>query len=389
MFHARIWRIYLLSFVMLMLSNCATVATTKPDETLAELFKLAEPFGPRPPILSPKEFHQLGEAQVKDFRQYFEAPHRAQIPRHRRLAEYIVQRVAHFDYNADTLTAEQVFLTNSGNCLSLALMTTALARLAGVEVEYQLMDDEPVFEFDGSTIEKGVHVRTKLINPEWTPKNTLLFDSSGIAIDYFPTGRARFISNIGESEYLAMYYRNLAVESLQLEDLNTAYWLSVESLEYAPDHPDALNLLAIVNRRAGNPRTAEQIYLYALAHAQSKLSLLKNYRVLLRSENRLIEAAEIDRQLEKIYDPSPFNWFHLARSAYDEADYERAISYYQRALDIAPYLHEARLGIALSYVGLGQVRDADTALISAIANANSSRTRQRYKEKLYALRYAN
>jgi len=88
-------------------------------------------------------------------------------------------------------------------------------------------------------------------------------------------------------------------------------------------------------------------------------------------------------------DPSPFNWYHLARNSYAEGAYEPAISYYYKALELAPYLHEARLGIALSYYAMGRVDKADTELLAAIGSANNNRSRQRYKEKLYALREEN
>ena len=378
----------IVGIVLVCLSSCTVLETNDPSKPSAVLSKFVSPFGPRPEIVSPKEFQHINAAQAQDFLDYFESPNHAQTPAYRRLANYIVQRVESFEYNADTLTAEQVLRTNSGNCLSLAIMTSALARIAGITVNYHLMDDEPVFEFNGSTVVKGVHVRTKLLNSEWGATNGLVSESSGISIDYFPTGRSRFISNLSEQDYYAMYYRNLAVESLQREDFNSAYWLSMESLKFAPEHSDSLNMLAVINKRIGRTEEAEQVYLYAIARAQEKLSLLKNYRVLLLEQDRREEAAAISLRLSKIDDPSPVHWFHLAREFYEEGDYERAISYYRKALEIAPYLHEARLGIALSYYALDRVTQADAALIAAIENAGSNSSRQRYKEKLYALRHA-
>lgn len=359
------------------LTSCAVLETNDSRKPKAVLSKFASPFGPKPEIISPQQFQHINAAQAQDFLDYFESPDHAQTPGYRRLANYIVQRVKSFEYNADTLTAEQVLQTNSGNCLSLAIMTSALAQIAGITVSYQLMDDDPVFEFNGSTVVKGVHVRTKLLNAEWGSVNDLVSESSGISIDYFPTGRSRFISNLSEQDYYGMYYRNLAVESLQREDFNTAYWLSMESLKFAPEHSDSLNMLAVINKRIGRTEEAEQVYLYAIERAQEKLSLLKNYRVLLLNQGRKEEAAAIALRLLKMDDPSPFNWFHLARESYEEGDYERAISYYRKALEFAPYLHEARLGIALSYYALDRVAQADAALIAAIENSGSNSSRQR------------
>lgn len=376
----------LVSIAIFSLSACTVFEQDTPQLPIVALTSLVSPFGPKPVMVSPQELHYINPAQAQDFLSYFESPAHAQTPGYLRLADYIVRRVESFEYNADTLTAEQVLQSNSGNCLSLAIMTTALARLVGVRMNYQLMDDEPVFEFNGSTVVKGVHVRSKLMNSAWNQAKAPMNSPRGISIDYFPTGRARFISNLGEQDYYAMYYRNLAVESLQDNDFNSAYWLSMESLKYAPEHADALNMLAVIHRRIGRIEAAEQVYLYAIAQAEDKLALLKNYRLLLLSQNRLEEAQIIASRLASMEDPSPFNWYHLARDSYEEGAYERAISYYNKALELAPYLHEARLGIALCHYAMGRIDKADAALLAAIENANNNRSRQRYKEKLYALR---
>lgn len=389
MLHSNIRMFGLACSVLAILSSCAVYKAGNASTAIVDLASFARPFGPKPTIVSVQELHYINDAQTQAFLSYFESPTNAQTPKYLRLANYIVQRVESFEYNADTLTAERVLQTNSGNCLSLAIMTSALARVVGIEISYQLMDDEPVFEFNGSTVVKGVHVRSKLLNSAWTPARDLFNEPSGISIDYFPTGRSRFISNLGEADYYAMYYRNLAVESLGREDYNAAYWLSMESLEFAPEHSDALNMLAVINNRIGRPEAAEQVYLYAIAHAQDKLSLLKNYRILLLSQNRADEARAIAVRLARMDDRSPFNWYHLAREYYEEGDYERAISYFQKTLEIAPYLHEAKLGIALAHYARGSVEQADTALVAAIETAGSNRTRLRYKEKLYALRNSN
>lgn len=379
----------LMCVVLVSLCSCGIFKADNANPANVDLASLASPFGPKSAIVSVQELHYINDAQAREFLSYFRSPANAQTPDYSRLANYIVQRVESFEYNADTLTAEKVLQTNSGNCLSLAIMTSALARLVGIEVSYQLMGDEPVFQFNGSTVVKGVHVRTKLLNRAWTPAKDFLDVPSGISIDFFPTGRSRFISNLGEEDYYAMYYRNLAVEYLSLEDYNAAYWLSMESLKFAPEHSDALNMLAVINSRIGRAVAAEQVYLYAIARAQDKLSLMKNYRILLLNQGRPEEAEAIAQRLSTMDDPSPFNWFHIARESYEVGDYERAISYYRKALEIAPYLHEARLGIALSHYALGSVEQADTALVAAIETAGSNRNRLRYKEKLYALRYAN
>jgi tetratricopeptide (TPR) repeat protein len=206
-----------------------------------------------------------------------------------------------------------------------------------------------------------------------------------VQVDYFPTIGRRLIANLERNNFLAMYYRNYAAEALIKADLNTAYWYVRESLVLAPDNADAINMLAVVHKRKGNLDIAEQLYRYGIAHAEEKLSLLKNYKVMLEAGNRLEEAAAIEQQLADLDDPSPFNWLRLARISYEAGDFQAAVRYYNHALKLAPYMHEAYLGVALSLHGLGDDSAARRSLEQALAIVYQSSTKVRYQAKLAAL----
>ncbi|MDO8272303.1 MAG: tetratricopeptide repeat protein, partial [Gammaproteobacteria bacterium] len=77
---------------------------------------------------------------------------------------------------------------------------------------------------------------------------------------------------------------------------------------------------------------------------------------------------------------------HLARSAQNEGDFSRAIEYFQKALELAPYLHEAHFGVAMAYYELGALDSADHALRLAIDSTTRNSARKLYKGKLAALR---
>jgi Tfp pilus assembly protein PilF len=220
-------------------------------------------------------------------------------------------------------------------------------------------------------------------NPDWI---ALHVEEKGIVIDYFPELKGRYITNVTGTEYLALYYSNIAADAIAATDYNKAYWYLLEALLHAPTHGSALNMLAIVNRRTGNVATAERIYRYGIAYAEDKLSLLKNYHTLLVSEARNVEAQEIQLQLDTMFDPSPFHWLQLARESHNAGDWNGAISYYHRALGVAPNMHEAYLGLALSYYAAGRLQNAEQALIDAAVAANKVSTRTLYEAKLAALR---
>lgn len=376
-----------LLFAASLLSACQAFPTAN-DHLREDILRVADGyFGERLLIPESHEFHELSADSEAEFLRYFNDPVRARTPRFRRVANYVASIITDFEYRSDTYNAADTLSSKSGNCLSLAMMTTALAQLAGVEVAYQLMNSDPVFNFHGTTVEKGVHVRALLLNGEKELKQGTSETVWGIAMDFFPTERDRFVRNMQNGEYEAMYYRNIAVEALRRNDLPTAYWYARESLRYNSESSEALNTLAIVSRRAGHSATAEVIYLYALEHADEKLTLLKNYRVLLVMGGRQQEAEQIDAQLKYMADPSPNNWFQLARSAYEEHDYRRAVDYYQRVLKLAPYLNDARLELAKSYLELGDNDKAMESLLTAIEGAGNLQDRRYYKSKLTSFKH--
>lgn len=380
-------RLLLCVVFALLLAACATPPSAPTEQPVLPSFGDSSRFGARPNLPTPEELHRLTPAQEQEFLAYFNHPLRANVAPHLRLYRHLDALVEGFNYQGATLNAMDALASNSGNCLSLAILTTALAELAGIEIRYQLMDDQPVFEYQGSVVRKGVHVSSIVYNPEMPGAGNSVFDLSGYAlrIDYFPMLKGRFVANLDRNGYLALYYNNIASDAIAANDYSTAYWYLLEALNFAPADGATLNMLAVVNRRVGDSATAENIYRYGIAHVNDKLSLLKNYHTLLLASGRDREAAEIARQLQVLDDPSPFHWLQLARASHDDGDWESAIEFYRRALTLAPYMHEVQLGLAQAYYGAGRLRSAEGALNAAVSTANKVSTRNLYEAKLAAL----
>jgi Tfp pilus assembly protein PilF len=343
-------------------------------------------FGVRPDIPTPNDIHRLTPSQEQDYLEYMNNPRYQSVKANKRMYNYLNKVSGNFSYEGITFNARETLAKNSGNCMSLAILTTALASLAELEIDYQLMDDVPVYEYNGATVKKGVHIRSIIYDRESIEIDGVYFLSrQGIKVDYFPTNRQRFIGNLDRDEYLAMIYQNLAAEALDQDNLNQAYWLAMEALHYVPVYSPAINTLAIANRRNGDMDTAELIYRYGINNADENLSLLKNYRILLENTDRPIEARQLQLQLNAMEDPSPFHWFHLAREALDAEEYNEAIRYFRKSLDLAPYLHEAHLGIAQANYELGRPNATRNALTSAYNEASKVSTKNLYQAKLAAL----
>ena len=273
----------------------------------------------------------------------------------------------------------------AGNCLSLAILTTALAQLVDVDTGYQLVDSTPVFERRGSVISRGIHVRSILYDPTWqVVKGETARRRPGIRFDYFTddTEQARLIGNLSYDAYVAMYYSNVAGEAMANGDLDGAFWYSLEALEQDPKNAIALNTLAVVHRRAGDVETAERLYERGVETFPENATLLRNYHKVLKSQNRHREARSIMRTLAKLDDQNPFNWVNAGRGALADGNYRESLWYFRQALRIAPYLHEAYALMAVAHLKMGDAERGRRKLQQALDNAQRQHVRSLYQAKL-------
>jgi len=383
----------LLSHTLLVGACISLLACTTTDKQLVvveaqpERFTDYADFGPRPQIPARDEIFYLTDEQQAEFLSYFESHEQAHVDPHKRVTNYLQRFGKVFNYDGDTFNAQTTLREKSGNCMSMAVLTTALSQVAGVEVGYQLVDSIPVYELDDNLAFKGQHVRSYLYDPNYTPDNAFMtIRRPGIIVDYFPSGREHFIGNVSEDEYVAMFYRNKAAGAMSDGNLNEAYWMTQESFLYAPDHPDGINMMAVLHRRAGDAPRAEILYRYGIGMTEQKVTLLKNYRNMLRSQGRLEEAQAIEETLHTMDDPSPFNWLSLAQEAYSEQNYELSLRMYDKALDVAPYLKDAHMGKVRSQVKLGRIDDAADSINTLTEFLYEPEEKSMYVAKMTTLR---
>ncbi len=343
-------------------------------------------FAAAPSVIETQALFSLTEQQQQHFLDHFHSDSLAELPPHKRVYDYI-ERFAHqFSYLGATHTASDALAKTEGNCLSLAIVTTALARLANVPIGYQLVDSMPVFERRGGVILQGRHVRSLLHHQTQTQsKFAFSFSASTLVIDYFPDKSNRLVRGIPEAEYVAMYYRNLAAEALVNDDLSAAFAHAEASLKQAPLDAGSIGLLAILHRRADDVETAESIYRFGIDHADDDPTLLSNYRTLLRAQGRDTEADALTAKLRDYDAQHPYYWLGLAENLLVQGESAKAEHHYQRAVDLAPYLHEAHFGLAKARYLMGDRSAAYKALSAALRNANAQEDRGLYQAKLDAL----
>ncbi len=334
-----------------------------------------------PIAIPPREaVFYLTPEQKQDFLAYFNDRRNEDRAPHQRIYDYIERTTYNFHYQAQTNDVRTSLQRMGGNCMSLALVTSALANLVAVPIRYEMVDSTPVFEKRGSTIVRGVHIRSKLYLPAYARDD---YRSRGIVIDYFPSQDNRFLGNIDNETFISIYYANIAAELLAENRVEEAYWYAIEAVKIAPYHASNISNLAVVLTRAGLNDQAEELFLYGIALTEDNLVLLKNYKNLLLEQGR--PTYEIQKQIDDHRDPSPYPWINLAEDAYERRDFRGAKRYYKKALILAPYLQYAYLGLAKVAFSEGDYDRAIKMLEEAKKRNTSSLNERVYNAKLEQL----
>ena len=376
----------LLVLLVVFLTACATQPAR---DSLNGLGALPDPplldnsyFGEEPSIVSVDEIFELTAEQKKNFSNYFNNFRYRRLLPNRRISRYLQDHLDQFNFYSDTLIARNALSQNLGNCLSLAIVTKALANVVNVEVGYELVSTPPIYQKEGDIILSSQHVRTLLFEPKPGEfEERQLFWRGFVRVDYFPSAGTRALRNVDEIEFYTMFYRNKAAEALTQNDHNLSFWYLKKGLELDKTDAHIINMLAVIHGRLGYPDYAEKLYLYGLKYGREKFELLHNYHILLVKQERTEEAEKIAIELGEYDDPDPYKWVSLGNVSYDGGDYTTAIHYYKKAIKMADYLHEPYEGIARAEFSRGKLNSARRAIEKAIKNAHKKETASIYQAK--------
>lgn len=183
--------------------------------------------------------------------------------------------------SAYTRTAGEAFAARRGNCLSLVLMTAALARELGLSVRFQEVLGTPLIEHQGGFTFVVGHVNLALGAPLERARSA--FDSA-LVVDFLPGQdlRRQQWRLIDEHRVLAMFMNNRAAEELAQGDAPAAYaWLR-GAFAQDPGYAPLFNTLGVLYRRQGTFGQAERALRTALALDPQDMHVVANLDVLQR-----------------------------------------------------------------------------------------------------------
>jgi Tfp pilus assembly protein PilF len=373
-----------LSFLLAALGGCATAPA--PQAPPADLFA---------DHLFPRSTATLAEADIFALTPAMETYTR-DVQRHRRgreirraLFEALYQRDGlQLEYDsAMTRTAAQAFEARQGNCLSLVIMTAALANELNIPVVFQDMPVDDSWSRSGDLYFNSGHVNLKLGRILRESVNT--YDSASYMVVDFqppPDGKLAEGRPIGRHTVVAMFMNNRAAEALARERLDEAYWWARQAIAADATLLYAYNTLAVVYRRHGDAALAERTLRWALGSEPDNVMVLNNLAQLLDAEGRKQEAGVLREKLARLQPVAPFYYFNLGRTAMAMGDYRRARILFERELQRDPDYHEFHAWLAAALRQLGDKRRADEHIKRAMAASTTRADHALYAAKLDRLR---
>ncbi len=298
------------------------------------------------------------------------------------------QRGLRLEYDSSrTRNASEAFSARSGNCLSLVIMTGAIARELGLTVTYQSAVVDEVWARSGNVYFVNGHVNLILGRRQVEARNN--YDSEReLMIDFLPASELRGLRThpLEEATVIAMYMNNRAAESIAAGQLDDAYWWLRASIEQDPGFLPAYNTLGVVYLKRGVPALAESVFNQVLARQPRNPQALANLTVALRDQGRHDDAERTARLLAEVEPTAPFHYFNLGMAAMQAADYRAARDWFAKEVARAPYYHEFHFWLAAAHMRLGDVKLAQEELQLAADSSTTRHDRDLYAGKLDRLR---
>ncbi len=292
----------------------------------------------------------------------------------------------HYDVSI-TRTAAEAFDARSGNCLSLVIMTAALAHEMGLSVTFQSLLSEPTYTRSGTLVAANHHVNL-MLGKRRSPSRMLSPEDQWLTVDFLPQdqiGQPR-IQVIGEKTVMAMYMNNRAAETLSQGRVDDSYWWAREALRQDPDYLPAINTLAVVYMRRNRLAAAEHALNQMLATDPTQVSGWSNLVQVLERQGRGAAAAQAAARLAALQPVPPFHFYDQGRQAMERGDFALARGLFERELRRQPYQDEVHFWLGLAHLRLGQRAQALEHLSMAKDYSSTMASHDLYASKLAALR---
>jgi tetratricopeptide (TPR) repeat protein len=363
----------------LLAAGCAVQGPARPaldDRELLSRPALLDPAAVERPI-TPAEIFAL-DADMRAFVRERLVGIRSSEARLRRLLNGMQEQgLFSLSYDAGvTRTASDTFHTRTGNCLSFTVLFVTLAREAGLDARYQMVDIPPEWSTESDLILLSSHINA-LIETDVSGDFVVDFNMAELKGNY----DTRIVS---DSYALGLFYSNLGVDALLAGDYSTSFTRFKAAIESYPRITGPWVNLGLLYARLGEYARAEATYLRALEIEPGNRSALTNLASVYAATGDHDKAAAYSEEVRRYQQRNPYYHYSLAQRAYEERRFRETLEHLRPALRRKRNEHQFHYLRALAHAELGEQRDAERSLAEAGARAELPELKARYATKLEA-----
>lgn len=289
-----------------------------------------------------------------------------------------------YEASANTIASE-TFKNGSANCLSLSIMTFAMAKEAQLHSAFQIVEiPEYWTRRGGYTLLNGhINLRIKVK----TNSNVRTLFEKVFVVDFDPSARASKFPTQYASEklVLAMFYNNKGADALLNENNDLAYAYLREAILADKNYPGAWVNLGLLYRKKGRYNLALGAYNRAIALNQDYNTAWENLAILYQHLGDPKAAFDILARLDEKRQKNPFYHQMLAEIDRNEGSLESSILHYEKAIRLDRNQHQFYFGLATVYFDKGDFEKSEHYLMLAKRKAGKGNVAGIYSDKLTAL----
>lgn len=320
--------------------------------------------------------------------------HKRDLNNTKKLLNFLLENGdASLSYQAGaTLTANQAYSDLNANCLSLSILAYSMAEYLGLDGQFQTVHIPEYW-----AVSNGYNLLTGHINLVVTQRRnsntssniTYLYTSeNSLVIDFDPNSRGEKFKTtpITKQRITAMFYNNKGATAMLNGQHDLAYSYFLAATKADENYSGAWGNLAVLLRLHSQYANAELAYNFAIALNPDNNTALGNLALLYQLTERGELADEILTKLDLKRQTNPYYHVALGNDAYLIKNYQDAIKHFNKAKLIDRQIHDSYFGLARTYYQLGDFKQAYTQLRFANKHADFEHDKQRYHNKLQALR---
>ncbi len=281
------------------------------------------------------------------------------------------------------VTAREAFHSQTANCMSLTIMAYALAKEAGLNVDFQQVNIPEYWVRNGQYNLLTGHINL-LIKTKNNIDRTTIYGSNTLQIDFDPYVLKESFSKkvINKNTVLAMFYNNKGGQALVNENYIIAYQYFKAATKADRLFSSAWGNLAVLYKLTDHDQIAEATYRHAILLEKNNYTALTNLAILLRKNQATAEADTIEKKIQAKRNKNPYYHAVLADEAYYKHNYPQALLHYKKAIKLNNKIHELYFGLAKVYYQLNKISAAKKAMKMALRLNRVKSTESQYIAKL-------